>query len=42
MAHHWRVDRSFAVTAEAECTARAASQANSRGNNALDGNRYAF
>lgn len=42
MAHHWRVDRSFAITAEAEYTAWAAAQAHARGSNALDGNGYAL
>ena len=41
MAHRWRVDRSFTVTAKAECTPWTASQAHARGNNTLDGNRYA-
>ena len=41
MAHCWRVDRSFTVTAEAECTPWTASKAHARGNDTLDENRYA-
>lgn len=42
MAHCWRVDRSFALTAKAKCSARAAAQAHARGNNTLNGKGYAY
>lgn len=42
MAHHWRVDWSFALTAKAECPARTASQPHARRNDTPDGIRHAL